>query len=228
VLEQSVVGLCKDWPPTPRPEAVSYLGPDVPVLVLSGRADLRTPLEDARRTALQYPNAQVLAVPGVGHSVLTTDFSGCALKGTVAFLRGQTVSKCSRTSLGARLQSLSAPYAPASIGDLRAAALPGLPGRTFSAVSVTLSGIGYDAAFVASSTQLPGLRGAYVKASRSKLELHDAEWIRGVRVSGTFNARGAGTLTVSGPSAAAAGTLTYTSKGVTGTLGGVRISAGAN
>ncbi len=58
VLSASLVGLCENWPPTPRPEAVSYLGPDVPVLVVSGRADLRTPLEDARRTALQYPNAQ--------------------------------------------------------------------------------------------------------------------------------------------------------------------------
>ena len=49
-------------------------GPDVPVLVLSGRADLRTPLEDARRTPAQYPHAHaVLSVPDVGHSVLTSD-----------------------------------------------------------------------------------------------------------------------------------------------------------
>ena len=66
-------------PRGPRPS--SYLGPDVPVLVLCGRADLRTPLEDARRTAAQYPNASVLAVPGVGHSVLSTDLSGCAVRG---------------------------------------------------------------------------------------------------------------------------------------------------
>ena len=223
VLQSSVVGLCENWPPTPRPEAVSYLGPDVPVLVLSGRADLRTPLEDARRTAAQYPHAQVLAVPGVGHSVLTSDFSGCAVKGAVAFLHGQTVATCSRTSLGARLQGLSAPYIPASIGDLRPTAASGLAGRTFSAVAVTLSGVGYDTAF-ATARQLPGLRAGYVKVSRTKLELHGVEWIRGVRVSGTFNARGAGTLTVSGPSAAA-GTLTYKGTHVTGTLGGVAVSA---
>ena len=51
------------------------------------------------------------------------------------------------------------------------------------------------------------------------------EWIRGVRVSGTLSSRGAGTLTVSGPSAAA-GTLTFTRTSVTGTLGGQRVSAG--
>jgi pimeloyl-ACP methyl ester carboxylesterase len=222
VLESSLVGLCEQWPPTPRPEAVSYLGPDVPVLVISGRADLRTPLEDARRTAAQYPHAQVLAVPGVGHSVLTSDFSGCAVKGTVAFLRGQAVAKCSRTSLGARVQGLSAPYAPASIDELRATATSGLPGRTFSAVAITLSGVGYDSAF-ATMRQLPGLRGGFVKASRTKLELHGVEWIRGVRVSGALSSRGTGTLTVSGPSAAA-GTLTYKGSRVTGTLGGQAIS----
>ncbi len=58
------------------------------MLVLSGRDDLRTPLEDARRTAAQYPNAKLLAVPSVGHSVLTSDFCRCALNGMVAFLRG--------------------------------------------------------------------------------------------------------------------------------------------
>jgi pimeloyl-ACP methyl ester carboxylesterase len=224
VLSTSLVGLCENWPPTPRPEGVPYLGPDVPVLVLSGRADLRTPLEDARRTALQYPNAKVLAVPGVGHSVLGTDLSGCAVKGTVAFLRGQPVAACSRTSASARFQDLSLPYAPASIADLRPTGATGLAGRTFSAVSVTLAGVGYDAAF-ATSSRRPGLRAGYVTSSRKRLTLHGVEWIRGVRVSGTLSSGGAGTLTVSGPSAAA-GTLTFTRSSVTGTLGATRISAG--
>jgi TAP-like protein len=224
VLSASLVGLCQNWPPTPRPEAVPYLGPDVPVLVVSGRADLRTPLEDARRTALQYPNAKVLAVPGVGHSVLGTDQSGCAVKGTVAFLRGRPVAPCSRTSAAARLQGLSLPYAPASISELRPTATSGLAGRTFSAVSVTLAGVGYDAAF-ATSSRRPGLRAGSVTSTRRTLTLHGVEWIRGVRVTGTISARGAGTLTVSGPSAAP-GTLTFTRTRVSGTLGGQRVSAG--
>jgi pimeloyl-ACP methyl ester carboxylesterase len=223
VLSASLVGLCENWPPTPRPESVAYLGPDVPVLVLSGRADLRTPLEDARRTALQYPNAKVLAVPGAGHSVLSTDFSGCAVKGPIAFLRGQPVATCSRTSVGARFQNLSVPYAPASIADLRPTGTSGLAGRTFSAVSVTLAGIGYDSALAPTSSRYPGLRGGWLRASKAKLELHAVEWIRGVRLSGTLRSSGRGTLTVSGP-AAAAGTLTFTSNGVTGTLGGKAIS----
>ncbi len=58
-----------------------------------------------------------------------------------------------------------------------------------------------------------------MRVARTSLELHDAEWIRGVRVTGRFDARGRGTLTVSGP-AAAPGTVTYTARGARGTLGG--------
>ena len=89
------------------------------MLVLSGRADLRTPLEDARRTAAQYPNAKLLAVPGVGHSVLGTDVSGCAVKGMIAFLRAQTIAPCSKTAGLAPLQNLSGALRP---GDRRSAA----------------------------------------------------------------------------------------------------------
>jgi pimeloyl-ACP methyl ester carboxylesterase len=225
VLASSVTGLCEKWPPTPRPEGVSYLGPDVPVLVLSGRADLRTPLEDARRTAAQYPNAKVLAVPGVGHSVLTSDVTGCAVKGTVAFLSGKTVAQCSKTSVLGRYQNLSAPYTPATIAGLRPQLLSGLPGRTFSAVSVTLSGLGYDLAYkpVFNAVRLPGLRAGYYRTSRSSLELHGVEWIRGVRISGRLGQQGTGTLTVSGPSAAA-GTVTFGKNSVSGTLGGKSFS----
>jgi hypothetical protein len=221
VLASTVTALCEKWPPTPKPESVSYLGPDVPVLVISGRADLRTPLEDARRTAAQYPNAKVLAVPGVGHSVLTSDASGCAVIGLVAFLRGRTVAPCSQKSGVGALQNLSAPYAPATVGALRPQLLSGLPGRTFSAVRVTLTGIGYDvAATLGGATgRLPGLRGGYYRVTPAALELHDVEWIRGVRISGRLSSDGPGTLTVSGPSAAP-GTVTFTRKSVSATLGG--------
>jgi pimeloyl-ACP methyl ester carboxylesterase len=227
VLASSVTALCEKWPPTPKPESVSYLGPDVPVLVLSGRADLRTPLEDARRTAAQYPNAKVLAVPGVGHSVLTSDASGCAVRGLVAFLRAQTVAPCSQKRGLAPLQNLSAPYAPATIGALRPQRLSGLAGRTYSAVNVTLTGIGFDVAATlgGKSGRLPGLRAGSYRVTRSAIELDGVEWIRGVRISGRVSNGGAGTLTVSGP-AAAAGTVTFTNKRVSATLGGKSFSAG--
>jgi pimeloyl-ACP methyl ester carboxylesterase len=227
VLASTVTALCEKWPPTPKPASVSYLGPNVPVLVISGRADLRTPLEDARRTAAQYPNAKVLAVPGVGHSVLTSDVSGCAVRGLVTFLRGQAVPPCSQKAGLGPLQNLSAPYAPATIGALRPQRLSGLPGRTYSAVSVTLTGIGYDVAatFAGTSGRLPGLRAGYYRVSRSAIELHGVEWLRGVRISGRLSSAGPGTLTISGPSAAP-GTVTFTKKGVSATLGGRSFSVG--
>jgi pimeloyl-ACP methyl ester carboxylesterase len=219
VTGSALTTLCATWPSTPKPEPVAYGGPNVPVLILSGRADLRTPLEDARRTAAQYPGAQVLAVPGVGHSVLSADISDCAIDGTIAFLRGQAVQKCSRTSAAARAQALAAPYAPATLGALRPTALPGLAGRTLSAVTVTLTGIGFDVAASPpdGATRYPGLRGGYVRGTGRSLQLVRTEWIRGVRVSGRLDDNGRGTLTVTGP---AAGTITYTRSGARGTLGG--------
>ena len=215
LLIDSFPQLCTAWPPTPRPEPVAYAGPNVPVLILSGRDDLRTPLEDARRTAAQYPNARLLAVPGVGHSVLRSDPTGCAITGLVAFLRGQAVAKCSGPA-----PLVAAPYAPATIGALRPTRLSGLPGRTLSAITVTLTGIGFDTAGQVRDTyRLPGLRAGYVRVTRTALTLHDVEWIRGVSISGRLDARGRGTVTVTGPNAAP-GTVTFSRRGARGTLGG--------
>ena len=225
VLAASVTALCENWPPTPRPEGVPYLGPDVPVLVLSGRDDLRTPLEDARRTALQYPNARVLAVPGVGHSVLTSDVSGCALRGMVAFLRGGVVSECSARERRALALAPAAPYAPATLAKLRPTRLLGVRGQTISAVRVTLTGIGFDTLSVVrrGAVRLPGLRAGYVRASRSSLTLHGVSWIEGVRVSGRLDSRGRGTVTVRGP---APGTITFSRDGARGVIGGREFTLG--
>jgi pimeloyl-ACP methyl ester carboxylesterase len=220
VLRSSSAGLCASWPPTPRPEPVAYQGPPVPVLVLAGREDLRTPLEDARRTALQYPNARVLAVPTAGHSVLTSDITGCARAGLLAFLRGGTIRQCSQRRSRVPLDLPSAPYAPATIEDLRPTRLGGLRGRTLSAIAVTLTGIGFDTVFQGERFRIPGQRAGFVRGSRGRLELNGVEWIRGVRVSGRIDARGRGTVTVSGPSAAP-GAVTYSRSGASGTLGGV-------
>ena len=216
----ALTALCADWPPTPRPDSVSYAGPDVPVLVLSGRADLRTPLEDARRTAAQYPSAQLLAVPGVGHSVLTTDISGCALAGTVAFLRGQPVEKCSRTSNGARAQALAAPYAPAALGALRPTALV----RHRRAHDQRRHGHAHRHRVrprrvpAGRHDALPGPARRLRAWHRPLAPARRVEWIRGVRVSGRLDGNGRGTLTVTG--GLASGTITYTRNGARGMIDG--------
>ena len=86
--------MCRRWPEaSPAPAAGPPAGslPDVPVLMLSGQMDLRTPNETARSAAADWPHAQVLTIPNTGHSVLTADFSGCATGAARRFLRGQTV-----------------------------------------------------------------------------------------------------------------------------------------
>ena len=127
----SAASLCTAWPPTPKPEGVAGPGPDVPVLVLSGRSDLRTPQEDARRIAAQYPAARFLSVPDVGHSVLTSDTSGCALEAVEAFVDGDTVRNCHGGGL--RLDAVG--YLPATVDGLKRTRLPGRAGRTLTALA---------------------------------------------------------------------------------------------
>ena len=70
--------------------------PDVPTLILSGAQDLRTPTSNARSVAALIPDAQLLVVPFTGHSVLGSDFSGCAERAVQAFFAGAWRHQCSR------------------------------------------------------------------------------------------------------------------------------------
>jgi pimeloyl-ACP methyl ester carboxylesterase len=218
---------CAAWPPTTPPSPTSLAAPAVPTLILSGREDLRTPLEDARRTAAEYLNVRLLTVPDTGHSVLTGDFSGCALRGLVAFLGDGPVPNCPRR---ARSPIDPAPFIPANIDAFpRVPGVPGPAGRTLTAVVATL----VDASRAAlrgaleARPRVGGLRRGTVTLRGGTFTLRSYETVRGVRVSGTMSVRGQfrARLTVSGPRAAA-GTLTLTGSGITGALGGQRISVG--
>ncbi len=94
-LSASLVSACKFWPEAPDPPTL-LAGPlpDVPTFILAGLDDLRTPAEDAEGLAAATPDAQLLLVPDVGHSTLTT--SGCARRGFVRFMAGQPVAPCHR------------------------------------------------------------------------------------------------------------------------------------
>ena len=218
----SAASLCTAWPPTPKPAGVAGPGPDVPVLVLSGRSDLRTPQEDARRIAAQYPAARFLSVPDVGHSVLTSDTSGCALEAVEAFVDGDTVRNCHGGGL--RLDAVG--YLPATVDGLKRTRLPGRAGRTLTAMAATVQGVALDAglglalAAPARSARVPGLRAGYQSVSQRRVTLHAIEWFRGMRVSGVIDIENEkGRLTVGGP-AAASGTLVLDGDHVRGTVGG--------
>ena len=93
--------------------------PDVPVLMLSGQMDLRTPVETARSAAADWPHAQVLTIPDTGHSVLTADYSGCTHEAAGALPRAARPSPA-RCKRGAR-DFFALPPAPLSLSELRAA-----------------------------------------------------------------------------------------------------------
>jgi hypothetical protein len=180
--------LCTEWPATAVPEPVALAGPDVPALVLSGRDDIRTPLEDAQRIAAAYPHGSVLSVPGIGHSVLTSDESQCALKGLLAFLGHAPVAACAPTAPPLE----ASPYRPVAIGSARAAA------------QQTLDAVRHDLAAQRllfgrySRYEIGGTRGGFTLVKRGAFDLHEVELFRGKKVTGRISAAGAGTLGVNG------------------------------
>jgi pimeloyl-ACP methyl ester carboxylesterase len=225
---------CAFWPPVAPPSPVSRTAPAVPTLILSGREDLRSPVEDARREAAFYPNVRLLTVPDVGHSVLSNDLSSCATRGLAAFLANGPVANCPRAD---RLIE-PASFIPAHIGSLPPApGVGGLPGRTLTAFGATLADSTRQLlrTVLGGPRRVGGLRRGTVTLSAprripfraGRLTLRNYETVVGVRVSGALIASDPlrARFTISGPSAAA-GTLTLTSDRITGTLGGRRISIG--
>ena len=231
VLQTLDATFCLGWPATPRPPVAGSRGPDVPVLILGGRADLRTPLEDQRRAGLQYPHATVVGVPGVGHSVLGSDVSGCAADAITAFLFERRRRACPR----ADIVPLALPVFT-SLADVPGAAgtAPPRVERTLVAVDMTLrdaarqiigAGLGGSSsagAIEGRTMRIGGLRGGRIDLRRTSLTLRDYEVVTGVRVSGRLNADFAGTITVTG--AGADGTLRVLKSGtLRGTLAGTTI-----
>ncbi len=228
-LEDGTIPGCLEWPDAaPPPPVVSSL-PDVPTLILSGEQDLRTPTADARSVAAMIPNAQLLVVPYTGHSVLGTDFSGCAQAAVKAFFTGLPVSACAS---GADIFAPT-PITPVQLPSVRPApGVGGTPGRTLTAVLDTIVDLNRQVigATLQANQSLPtgssfgGLRGGYARLGRGSLTLHRLTLVRGVELSGTFPVKEGKLLstTVSiGGSAAAPGTVTVgTGKRVSGDLGG--------
>ncbi|MBJ7470085.1 MAG: alpha/beta fold hydrolase [Solirubrobacteraceae bacterium] len=218
---------CMGWNvATPAPPVAGAL-PDVPVLLLAGSADLRTPLEDARALAPRLPQAQLVAVPDTGHSVLTSESGTCGKDAVGAFLRGAPVPAC---------KTEANPFAPTgripqTLGDVsKARSLPSKPGRTLNVLPAALADIrrqiiGDLIAVGQAPEAVGGLRGGSVRVrSARRWQLRRYELVRGVQISGTYVENGTSTFTFSG-SNAAAGTVRVSKSGrATGRLGGSRVN----
>jgi pimeloyl-ACP methyl ester carboxylesterase len=232
-VDNDLIALCGSWPAAPA-DPTFGLGPlpDVPVLLLEGEDDLRTPVENARRVAAQFPRSSVVVAPATGHPAL--DSSGCAARAFARFFRGQAVpTRCRRV----RRDFPATPPPPTALRHVRPVpSVRGMRGRALAAVALTLVDVAED---VLSELILdlgdPDLaRGGGLRAGRYRLDgdgtlhLDGVAFVPGVRLSGRLEnfglLRQRGRLRVGGP-ATPDGVLSVRRRRATGRLGGVRVSA---
>jgi hypothetical protein len=113
-LRRDVIPLCVGWPNAAPAPAPSGPLPAVPALVLSGGADVRTPTSDARAVAARIAGARLVTVPFTGHSVLSSDLTGCARRALAAFFGRAAVPRCT----GAARVFAPTPVAPARLSQV--------------------------------------------------------------------------------------------------------------
>ena len=241
VLDISDIPPCAFWPyTTPAPAPVQAPFPSVPTLILSGAGDLRTPTANAREVAAQIPGSQLVVVPEVGHSVLGSDLSGCASKALQALFKPAAIKACAEG--GPQILGLLklTPLAPARISAVPPAkGYRGLPGRTLTAVGLTLADFLRQAALQTlgalesgnigglTSLRIGGLRAGWAGTAKAGFTFHGYSYVPGVTVSGKLTATEI-VLHVGGP-AAARGTLRFgPHRKLAGTLGGRRVHAGGS
>lgn len=228
-LSTEIVELCLGWPTITPPPAPPGPLPAVPTLVVNGRADLRTPLEDAASVASLIPGTQVLALPHTGHSALGSDATAenCGRRGVAQFFAGQPVTPCAPAAGGFE----PTPVAPTRLERLAPTGAAGRVGRTVTAAIRTAVDMRRQViGDLLEAGRLPrrvgGLRGGRaVVAAGGRLTLSRVVYVPGVEVSGTVPLEAAGTQTLRiGGRRAARGSLTITPATITGRLGGRRVS----
>jgi len=217
------IGLCLHWPgvPSGRVPAPEAPYPAVPALLLQGGEDLRTPPEGSSHVASELPDAQRVAVPGVGHAVVGGDPSGCGVRALERFVAGERAgSDCRRVGTGVPALPLP-PRTLGAVAPLRG--LGGRAGRTAAAVGVTVDDLAFSLspAFLAYSGG--GLRGGSFAVRGGRVVVRRFSAVRGMWMTGTAR-RGVLRLRVGG-SAAAHGRVTLRSGGrLRGRLGGRRVA----
>jgi TAP-like protein len=233
-LENDLLRLCDRWAAAPVAPAFGPGPlPDVPVLILEGEDDLRTPVENARRVAGLFPRAQLVVAPSTGHSALGSDPSGCTAIALARFFRDQPAANACRR----RPRLFPAlPPPPERLRQVRpASGTPGVRGRALRALALTIQDVSQD-----SVTQLildlqdpdlargGGLRGGHYRIDgRFTLHLTRVAFVPGVRVSGRLrrfeDVRQLGRLRLSGPGTPD-GALRVVGRRLVGSLGGRRVA----
>jgi pimeloyl-ACP methyl ester carboxylesterase len=228
VLRTSYVDDCLAWPGDAIRAPFTGPLPDVPALLLGGRLDTRTPLENARATAQELPHATIVALKGSGHDALDSDITGCTAEALARFIEDVSVGHpCLNRDNGVR----PTPLPPRSLSDFRSApGVGGDRGRTLFAVLDTVTDArlsALQALFAGIQVNGGGLRGGSFSGQSSfegRLRLRSYAFVPGLHVTGSLSTSEgtiSGTVRVSG---VAHGTLKISRRGtVTGVLGGRRV-----
>lgn len=228
-LSSSLMPLCVRWPnAAAAPTALPAL-PDVPTLVLEGAADLRTPIEQARRAVAAIPHAQIVSVPGTGHSTLGSDLGHCASDALTAFAAGTPAPACGT----ADTTFAPSPLPPTSLRSVHGSSRIL---RTLNAVRATIHDVTRQivgdaissGSAIHNGTRTGGLRGGLAVYADGVITLRKVVYVPGVTVSGFFAIdAGSGTtrLLIRG-SAASRGQITIDANGrATGVLDGRHVTA---
>lgn len=196
ILDESTAPVCVSWPEAGARAQDDSPPPAVPTLILSGRDDIRTPLEDAVDLAARLPDAELL---NVGHAVLAQAAFDCPRNALTDFFAGRPVKRCEPD------RPAMDPFTPA-LADVstRYTGLAGTRGRVVAATVLTLRhdvGLLFDI-----GRRLGILRGTRHgavtvsrKGGRDVATLHRVSYVKDVTLSGTLTSTGgqlAGALTV--------------------------------
>jgi pimeloyl-ACP methyl ester carboxylesterase len=217
------IDLCLRWPLAPEEPVLKGMAyPDVPVLILQGLEDLRTPPSTSARIAELLPRGRRVVVPGIGHAVLGSDFSGCADLRVRSWLRGDRVAqRCPRVPTGIPASGVP----PASFSQLRPArGMRGDVGRTVAAIDATLDDVLLALTLgIENPDRGSGLRGGTFRVVRHGMILRRIRVVPGVVVSGRPRRSGVLRLRVSGRRGSDGTVLLSRSGRLTGRLGGRRV-----
>ena len=237
-LGSDTLDLCESWPnAAAAPSFGSGPLPNVPVLIVDGEDDLRTPVENARRTAALFPRSRLLVVPATGHSAIGADFSGCAQRAFARFMQLRPVpAGCEN----ARRPFLPAPPPPARLADVaRLRGTSGIRGKTLAAVRLTLRDVAEDAVteLIFDPTDPDLARGGGLRAGHYRIDgqntlvLDGVAFVPGVTLTGRIEnfltRRQRGRIRIGGK-AAPHGLLAIRHLQMRGRLGGRRVAGALN
>jgi pimeloyl-ACP methyl ester carboxylesterase len=204
---------CRRWPALAQAPAVPKVSPDVPVLVLEGLEDTRTPLEVGRAVAARFPHAQVLAVPKTAHAV--SGRRGCARTAIARFMADRSLAGLCAGLTGKPLR----PLPPVSLAAVQ--------GGAVAAIKLTLDDLSLEASLrVLPPIRGGGLHGGFFSGTAKRLRVHAWSYVPKLAISSgrADPIKLAGRYAVHGPTPATSGALHLTAKGTLAvTLGGKRV-----